>query len=154
MVNNAVLTGRLVKDPELKYYNGEKSICYFTIAVNRNYKNANGEYDADFINCKAYRQTAEYLSNFCRKGDLIGVVGSIEINKKDDNMGVTQYYTNISCQNVNKLQTAPENKANDNFNSWNTQPTNNFYQPQQNANQQAVSDFMNLDGINEDDLPF
>ena len=151
MINNVVLTGRLTKDPEMKYYNGEKSVCYFTIAVNRNYKNANGEYDADFINCKAYRQTAEYLSNYCSKGDLIGVVGSIEINKKDDNMGITQFYTNVSCQNVNKLQIAPENKKNYgdnyNFNNYNTQP-------QQNNTEQIINDFMNLDGINEDDLPF
>ena len=148
MINNVVLTGRLTKDPELKYYNGEKNVCYFTIAVNRNYKNANGEYDADFVNCKAYRNTAKYLSDYCRKGDLIGVVGSIEIAEKE-----RTWYTNVSCQSVNKLQTAPENKINNgsnynyNFNNYNTQP-------QTNNTDTIVNDFMNLDDINEDDLPF
>ena len=146
MINNVVLTGRLTKDVELKYYNGEKSVCYFTIAVNRNYKNANGEYDADFINCKAYRNSAEYLAKYCSKGDLIGAVGSIEINEKD---GI--WYTNVSCQSVNKLQTAPDNKIDYNAISWDAKPKNNFNQTN---NQQTANDFMSLDNINEDDFPF
>ena len=141
MINNVVLTGRLTKDVELKYYNGEKSVCYFTIAVNRNYKNANGEYDADFINCKAYRNTAEYLAKYCNKGDLVGVVGSIEINEKDGT-----WYTNVSCQSVNKLQTAPDNKIDYNAISWGSKPNE--------KDKKLINDFMNLDNINEDDLPF
>ena len=141
MINNVVLTGRLTKDVELKYYNGEKSVCYFTIAVNRNYKNANGEYDADFTNCKASRNTAEYLAKYCNKGDLVGVVGSIEINEKDGT-----WYTNVSCQSVNKLQTAPDNKIDYNAISWDAKPNE--------KDKKLINDFMNLDNINEDDLPF
>lgn len=147
MINNVVLTGRLTKDVELKYYNGEKSVCYFTIAVNRNYKNANGEYDADFINCKAYRNTAEYLAKYCNKGDLVGVVGSIEITEKD---GV--WYTNVSCQSVQRLQIATENKTG-NLNSWNNNSNSWGARPNE-KDQQVINDFMNLDNINEDDLPF
>ena len=140
MINNVVLTGRLVKDVELKYYDGEKTVCYFTIAVNRNYKNAYGEYDADFINCKAYRTSAEYLTKYCNKGDLIGVVGSIEITSKN---GV--YYTNISCQSVQRLQVG-NNKNTGNLNSWGSKPNE--------EDQKLINDFMILDNINEDDLPF
>lgn len=151
MINNVVLTGRLTKDVELKYYNGEKSVCYFTIAVNRNYKNANGEYDADFINCKAYRNTAEYLAKYVNKGDLVGVIGSIEITEKDGT-----WYTNISCQSVQRLQIANENKT-DKLNSW-AQPqtnTNNSWGARPNEeDQKLVNDFMNLDNINDDNLPF
>lgn len=150
MINNVVLTGRLAKDPELKYYNNEKNICYFTIVVNRNYKNANGEYDADFINCKAYRTSAEYLAKYCRKGDLIGVVGSIEITKKEDT-----YYTNISCQSVQRLQKTNESST-DNLNSW-VQPTSNTNSWGSKPNEEdlkLINDFLNLDNINEDDLPF
>ena len=141
MINNVVLTGRLTKDVELKYYNGEKSVCYFTIAVNRNYKNANGEYDADFINCKAYRNTAEYLAKYCNKGDLVGVVGSNEITEKD---GV--WYTNVSCQSVQRLQISNENKMSNSNISWGAKPNEN--------DQKLINDFMNLDKIDEDDLPF
>lgn len=140
MINNVVLTGRLTKDVELKYYNSGKSVCYFTIAVNRNYKNANGEYDADFINCKAYRNTAEYLSKYGNKGDLVGVVGSIEITEKDGT-----WYTNISCQSVQLIQIANKNKT-DNLNSWGANPNEN--------DKKLINDFMNLDNIKEDDLPF
>lgn len=147
MINNVVLTGRLTKDVELKYYNGEKSVCYFTIAVNRNYKNANGEYDADFINCKAYRNTAEYLAKYCNKGDLVGVVGSIEITEKD---GV--WYTNVSCQSVQRLQIANENKTG-NLNSWNNNSNSGGARPSE-KDQALINDFLNLDNINEDDLPF
>ena len=152
MINNIVLTGRLTKDVELKYYNGEKSVSYFTIAVNRNYKNANGEYDADFINCKAYRNTAEYLAKYCSKGDLVGVVGSIEINEKD---GI--WYTNVSCQSVQRLQIANENKTNSYDSSW-IQPQNKTSnsggtKPNE-EDQKLINDFMNLDNINQDDLPF
>lgn len=145
MINNVVLTGRLTKDAELKYYNGEKNVCYFTIAVNRNYKNANGKYDADFINCKAYRNTAEYLAKYVNKGDLVGVVGSIEINEKDGT-----WYTNISCQSVQRLQIAKENKT-DNSNSW-AQPndnSNSWGAMPNEKDKELINDF-----INEDDLPF
>lgn len=140
MINNVVLTGRLTKDAELKYYNGGKSVCYFTIAVNRNYQNTNGDYDADFINCKAYRNTAEYLAKYVNKGDLVGVVGSIEITEKDGT-----WYTNISCQSVQRLQIANENKT-DKLNSWGAMPNK--------KDKELINDFMNLDNINEDDLPF
>ena len=141
MINNVVLTGRLTKDVELKYYNDEKSVCYFTVAVNRNYKNANGEYDADFINCKAYKNTAEYLAKYCNKGDLVGVVGSIEITEKDGT-----WYTNISCQSVHRLQISKESKASNSNISWGARPNEN--------DQKLINDFMNLDDINDDDLPF
>uniref|UniRef100_F1LGM2 Single-stranded DNA-binding protein n=1 Tax=Ascaris suum TaxID=6253 RepID=F1LGM2_ASCSU len=150
MINNVVLTGRLTNDPELNYYNGEKSVCYFTIAVNRNYKNANGEYEADFIKCKAYRNSAEYLAKYVNKGDLVGVVGSIEITEKDGT-----WYTNVSCQSVQRLQISNENKTNK-LNSW-AQPTNNSNSWGARLNeedQKLVNDFMNLDDINDDDLPF
>lgn len=140
MINNVVLTGRLTKTVKLKYYNDEKSVCYFTIAVNRNYKNANGEYDADFINCKAYRNTAEYLAKYCSKGDLVGVVGSIEIAEKDGT-----WYTNVSCQSVQRLQIANENKTSNSNISWGARP---------NEKDKELLNDLNLDNINEDDLPF
>ena len=63
-MNKAILVGRLTKDPELKTTAGGVNVCSFTIAVNRRFKNAEGNYDADFINCVAWRQQAELLAKY------------------------------------------------------------------------------------------
>ena len=78
MINRVVLVGRLTKDPELKYSQQGVPIARFTIAVNRIHTNQNGERDADFIGCVAFRKTAENLANYQRKGNLIGVDGRIQ----------------------------------------------------------------------------
>ena len=77
-MNKAILVGRLTKDPELKTTASGVSVCSFTIAVNRRFRNAEGNYDADFINCVAWRQQADFLSRFFTKGRMVGVIGSIQ----------------------------------------------------------------------------
>ncbi|MEG1095075.1 MAG: single-stranded DNA-binding protein, partial [Lactococcus sp.] len=73
MINNVVLVGRVVRDPELRYTPQNTAVATFTIAVNRRFKNAQGEREADFINCVIWRQSAENLANWAKKGALIGV---------------------------------------------------------------------------------
>lgn len=146
MINNVVLTGRLTKEPELKYSNGEKNMCFFTLAVNRNFKNANGEYDADFINCVVYGNSADYLVNYCPKGTLVGVVGSIRTGTNIDKMtGETKYFTNVNVNQVNKLE-----KTEQTYNNYGYNQTYNQTQ----VDKQVVNDFLNLDNINDDNLPF
>lgn len=146
MINNVVLTGRLTKEPELKYSNGDKNMCFFTLAVNRNFKNANGEYDADFINCVVYGNSADYLVNHCPKGILVGVVGNIRTGKTIDKMtGETKYFSNINVNQVNKLE-----KTEQTYNNYGYNQTYNQTQ----VDKQVVNDFLNLDNINDDDLPF
>ena len=77
-MNKAILVGRLTKDPELRTTPSGVSVCRFTVAVNRRFKNAEGNYDADFINCVAWRQQAEFLARFFAKGRMVGLVGSIQ----------------------------------------------------------------------------
>lgn len=67
MINNVVLVGRLVRDPELRYTPSNVAVATFTVAVNRRFKNANGEREADFINCVIWRQSAENLANWAKK---------------------------------------------------------------------------------------
>jgi single-strand DNA-binding protein len=81
MINNVTLVGRLARDPELKKTNSGKSVCSFSVAVSRDYKDAEGNYPTDFINCVAWEQRADYLSQYAHKGDLIGVIGSWETRK-------------------------------------------------------------------------
>ena len=93
MINNVVLVGRVVRDPELRYTPQNTAVATFTIAVNRRFKNAQGEREADFINCVIWRQSAENLANWAKKGALIGVTGSIQVRNYENKEGQRVYVT-------------------------------------------------------------
>ena len=78
MLNQAVLVGRLVRDPELKETDNGKKVTKITLAVPRSYKNTNGEYETDFIECVLWSGIAESTVEYCNKGDLLGVKGRIQ----------------------------------------------------------------------------
>lgn len=78
MLNQTVLVGRLVRDPELYETESGNKVTNITLAVPRSYKNSNGEYDIDFINCVLWKGIAESASEYCHKGDLLGVKGRIQ----------------------------------------------------------------------------
>lgn len=82
-MNKSCIVGRLTKDVELKTTQSGVSVCTFTVAVNRRFKNAEGNYDADFINCVAWRGQAEFLSKYFEKGSMVGIVGSIQTRSYD-----------------------------------------------------------------------
>ena len=84
MLNLCILTGRLTENPELKTTDGQISVTRFSIAVQRNYKDKDGEYPTDFINCVAWRGTAEFISKYFKKGSMITVDGSYETRKYTD----------------------------------------------------------------------
>ncbi len=96
-MNKVVLVGRLTKDVELRTTPQGVSVCSFTIAVNRRFKNANGEYDADFINCVAWRQTAEFLSRYFSKGRMVGISGSIQTRSWEKD-GERRYATEVLAE--------------------------------------------------------
>lgn len=105
MLNNVTLVGRLVADPELKEVGKEGKVVNFTLAVPRGYKNADGEYDTDFIQCNVWNVIAENMSKFCHKGDVIGVQGSIQTSSYDDKDGNKKYKTDVRCDKVAFLST-------------------------------------------------
>lgn len=94
MLNKTILIGRLTRDPELKETQSGTSVCNFSIAVNRRYKNAEGGYDADFINCVAWRQTGEFVSRYFSKGRMIAVVGSLQTRNYEKD-GQRHYVTEV-----------------------------------------------------------
>ena len=100
MINKAVVIGNITRDPELRKTKDNKSTCGFTIAVQRNFKNADDEYDSDFINCVAWSHSAEYLCNYAHKGDMIAVSGRIQTRKYKNQEGNTIYVTEIMCDDV------------------------------------------------------
>ncbi len=86
MINNVTLVGRLTRDPELRYTPQNQAVATFSLAVNRQFKNAKGEREADFINCVIWRQQAENMANWAKKGALMGILdgfkpGTMETNK-------------------------------------------------------------------------
>lgn len=78
MINKLILVGRLVENPELKTTNNDKKMSIITIAVPRPFKNADGKYETDFINCKLFGGVASNVCGYCKKGDVIGVNGRVQ----------------------------------------------------------------------------
>ena len=101
-INNVVLTGRLSRDPEIKQTQSGVSVCNFCIAVDRQYKSGE-EKICDFINCVAWRGTADFVSKWFHKGDGIGVTGSIQTSKWVTDGGENRYATEVLCQQVSFL---------------------------------------------------
>ena len=99
-MNKAILVGRLTKDPELKTTGSGVSVCSFTLAINRRFKNAEGGYDADFINCVAWRQQAEFISKYFSKGRMVGICGSIQTRTYDREDGQRVYVTEVVADEV------------------------------------------------------
>lgn len=94
-MNKVELVGRLTKDPEVKLTSNQTQFCNFTVAVDRRFKDANGQRQADFINCVAWRQTAVFIQKFFRKGNRIGLVGSIQTRSYDDPNGQKRFITEV-----------------------------------------------------------
>lgn len=101
-MNKTILIGRLTADPELRQTQSGVASCRFTVAVNRKFKNDSGEYDADFITCVAWRQTAEFVSRYFSKGKMIAVEGSLRTGKYQDKNypEITHYTTDVYVDNV------------------------------------------------------
>ena len=112
MMNRVVLVGRLTKDPELRYTPNGVAVCTFTLAVNRPFTNQQGERDADFINCVAWRKTAENLANYQKKGNLIGIDGWIQTRSYEGNDGKRRYITEVIAESVQFLEPKKDEKTN------------------------------------------
>ena len=121
-MNKVELIGRLTHDVEMRQTPNGVSLARFSIAVTRRFKNSNGEYDADFINCVAWRQTGEFIAKQFQKGGMIAVVGSIQSRSWDGNDCKKQYATEVVVDEVyftgakkqnnnNQQQTPPQDNS-------------------------------------------
>lgn len=101
-MNKVILVGRLTADPELRQTQSGIASCKFTVAVNRKFKNANGETESDFVSCQAWRQQAELVSRYFNKGKMIAVEGTLRTGKYQDknHSDVTHYTTDVYVENV------------------------------------------------------
>lgn len=143
MINRTILVGRLTKDPEFRVTPNGVSVTTFTLAVNRTFTNAQGEKEADFINCVTFRKQAENVNNYLSKGSLAGVDGRVQSRSYDNKEGKRVYVTEVVCDSVQFLDTKSNNQQTNNNNQ---QTKNNDNNPFNNANGPI--------DITDSDLPF
>ena len=143
MINNVTLVGRLTKDVELKYTPANQAVAQFTLAVNRTFKNANGERESDFINCVIWRKSAENFANWAKKGALIGITGRIQTRNYENAQGQRVYVTEVIAENFQMLESRNQQQG---------------QQQGQVTQQQAKQSDPFAGGtpmsLNDDDLPF
>ena len=138
MMNQVILIGRITKDIELRHFENGNAVINFGLAISRDYKNANGEYETDFIDIQATNKIAELTSEYCKKGDLISVRGRLEKKMWIDKEDKKHYDTYVRCDKVSFLSIKKDdNKQDQYYNSIKTEDN-------------ALSNIQ----IDESDLPF
>lgn len=103
MLNRVILIGRLTAKPELRYTESNLPYARFTVAVNRNFRNNDGQAETDFIRVIVWRKQAENVCNFLDKGSLVMVEGSLSVNNYEDSEGNRRTFTEVTAQNVQFL---------------------------------------------------
>lgn len=145
MINNVVLVGRMTRDAELRYTPSNVAVATFSLAVNRNFKGANGERETDFINCVIWRQQAENLANWAKKGALIGITGRIQTRSYENQQGQRVYVTEVVAENFQMLESRAAREGGNASNSYSQQQGPNFAResgPYGNSSPMDISDDM------------
>ena len=138
MINNVTLVGRLTKDPNVRQTQSNMTVAQFTLAVDRNFTNAQGEREADFLNIVVFRKQAEQVGKYLAKGRLCGVEGRIQ-SRKYEKDGQTVFVTEIVADSVQFLDSGNKQKQQQNNNYQPQQ--NNGYRPPQNNNYQQQGNY-------------
>ena len=145
-MNKCVIVGNIAREPESRTTQGGVSVATFTVAVQREFRNANGTYDADFLPVVAWRQAADYVTRYLHKGSKVAVDGSIQTRSYDAQDGSKRYVTEIIANRVEGLDRRENNDS---------RPVSNGQQQPRQAAQQttppASDDFSEVD---DDQLPF
>ncbi len=113
MFNQVTIVGRFTRDPELTYTKDGIAVCNFTLAVQRSFRNAQGEFDADFIPVTAWRKQAENCANFLGKGRLVAVEGRLQIRSYDDQNGIRRKAAEVVADQVRFLDRARDGSSPD-----------------------------------------
>jgi single-strand DNA-binding protein len=162
MINNVTLVGRLTKDADLRYTSDGTATASFSLAVNRPFKSASGEREADFINCVIWRKNAENFANFTHKGSLVGITGRIQTRNYEGKDGNRVYVTEVVADNFALLekksdnaQQAPRKNLSNNEQSRfdNTKTKQDVYNDFNNTRDPFTSNGNTYD-IDPGDLPF
>ncbi|HES6653008.1 TPA: single-stranded DNA-binding protein [Streptococcus pyogenes] len=159
MINNVVLVGRMTRDAELRYTQSNQAVATFTLAVNRNFKNQNGEREADFISCVIWRQSAENLANWAKKGALIGITGVIQTRNYENQQGQRVYVTEVIANSFQLLESRNSQNQSGNFQTGNSSNYGNANSMPNFSREAEQTSFFrgnttNPMDISDDDLPF
>ena len=142
MLNSTCLVGRMAGDAELRYTPNNQAVATFRLAVNRNFKGQDGKREADFINCVIWRQQAENLASWAKKGALIGITGRIQTRSYENQQGQRVYVTEVVAEQFQLLESRKDREAG---------PSQGYGQPD--FGRQATANTGPMD-ISDDDLPF
>ena len=150
MINRVVLVGRLTRDPELRKPSNDFSVTNFTVACDNRFAKQEDN-KTSFINCVTFNKTAEFLSNYAKKGSLVGVEGRIQSRSYDDRDGKRVFVTEVVCDNVQLLETKAQSEQRETSQGYHNDPyaKQGAYEPQP-----KQSDDFGGYNINDDDLPF
>lgn len=111
-MNKIILIGRMTKDIEIRYTQNQKEVGSFDLAVNRNYKNSNGEYDTDFFKCIAWGNLAKTIQTYTSKGSQIAIEGRVENRTYQANDGTNRYVTEVVVEGMQLLDSKKNNTTN------------------------------------------
>ena len=159
MLNSVALTGRLTKPVDLRYTQSGTAVGSFTIAVDRQFRSANGERETDFINCAIWRKSAENFANFTHKGSLVGIEGHIQTRTYDNAQGQKVFVTEVIVENFALLESRQESQNSPKSQQTaNRSATTNTSQTNPNVSRANNTDPFANNGqpvdIRDDDLPF
>lgn len=146
-MNKCIFIGNLTRDPEFQTTGSGVSLCRFSIAVNRNYSNSNGEREADFINIVTWRGLAENCNKYLTKGRKVCVVGQLQTRTYDDKDGNKRYATEIVAEDVEFINAGGGNNGGDGA------ERSGGYAPRQSAPERTKK-VSELEPVDTDDLPF
>lgn len=156
MINNTVLQGRLTKDIDLKYTGSGTAVGNFTLAVERSFKNAQGERETDFINCVVWRKQAELMSQYLSKGDPVNIIGSIQTRNYENNEGQRIYVTEVVANQFSFVPKVTgdnqEKKSNSKSNQESQKKNDNPFEDIKSS--ENPFDQSNVNDIEDEDLPF
>lgn len=156
-MNKVFLIGRLTRDPELRYTSSNIAVATFSIAVDRNFSNAAGERETDFINIVVWRKQAENVKNYMHKGSQVAIDGRIQTRSYDDTDGKKRYVTEVVADNVQFLDSKGSRDASAPTSAPEPTPYDFASQPEPkttDVKNDPFADFGNNIEISDDDLPF
>lgn len=133
MINRVVLVGRLTRDPDLRTTGSGISVVSFTLAVDRQWTNSQGERDTDFINCVIWRKAAENFANFTSKGSLVGIDGRLQTRSYENKDGQRVYVTEVVVDNFSFLESRRERQARQQNGGFNGGDQGQAFNPNRNA---------------------
>lgn len=152
-MNSVIINGRITKDPEVHYTNNTNSAyIQFSIAVRKDFKNKDGQYETIFVDCAAFSATAQYIGNYVHKGDMLIVKGRLGIQAYQDKEGKTRTYTNIEVEQVENLTPPRQQEQAQQQPQQPKQPEQNKQQPKPQPKQEQVPN--TFDVGDDDTLPW